>query len=180
MHLDSRKIRLRSMNLGLSRFGSVPKFNREGSKDILQFREEYLHRTYARPFASPSTSRINLPSRCIVERYKQHRGTPGESRNYKLRGQIYPRIDQRERTEKKGGGEGGGEGAELTKRVQKNGHPSSARGSRRRVLEGSAFVREGYNGLTSHGEVSGSCPKRLRSLYRRRPRIAVRPSAGAS
>ena len=32
-------------------------------------------------------------------------------------------------------------------------------------------MREGYNGLTSHGEVSGSCPKRLRRLYRRRPRI---------
>lgn len=58
----------------------------------------------------------------------------------------------------------------LTKRVQKNGHPSSRQGDA--VLEhlGLACVR-GYNGSTGHGEVSGCCPNGWEAYIGGGPRI---------
>lgn len=123
----------------------------------------------SKPLSSlPSTSSHATnpkPIHLLPERERKREHDPRESRNYKLRGQIHPRIDQpvpKEKERKKGGAN--------EACPEKRASIQPARGRCPRTSRSRACVR-GYNGSTGHGEVSGCCPNGWEAYIGGGPRI---------
>lgn len=140
----------------------------EGSRRILE-RIDLKTSNPSNPLSAPPLTSSHAtnpkPIHLLPERERKREHDPRESRNYKLRGQIHPRIDQpvpKEKERKKGGAN--------EACPEKRASIQPARGRCPRTSRSRACVR-GYNGSTGHGEVSGCCPNGWEAYIGGGPRI---------